>query len=111
MKGAILFLEDVEAVALEIDRMLTSLHLAGYLDEIAGFVFGICHDCGPSSNETLTIHQVLQMRFGSNPSLPAFAGAMFGHELVAQYTLPIGIVVEIDADQGTIEMLEPAVRI
>src|SRR5690606_29860943 len=45
--GAILFLEDVSEAPYRIDRMLTTLKLAGILDRIAGFVFGECTDCEP----------------------------------------------------------------
>jgi muramoyltetrapeptide carboxypeptidase len=33
---------------------------------------------------------------------------MIGHG-EAQFTVPIGVQAEIDADQGTIQLLEPAV--
>jgi len=42
--------------------------------------------------------------------IPAFAGAMFGHELAAQFTLPIGTEAAIDASAGTITLLESAVQ-
>ena len=44
---AILFLEDIQEDIYRVDRMLTQLALAGILDEISGFVFGNCTDCGP----------------------------------------------------------------
>jgi muramoyltetrapeptide carboxypeptidase len=40
--------------------------------------------------------------------VPAWQGAMIGHNM-AQWTLPVGIDVEIDAAAGTIAMTEPAV--
>jgi muramoyltetrapeptide carboxypeptidase LdcA involved in peptidoglycan recycling len=36
---------------------------------------------------------------------------MFGHELPQQFILPIGGLVSIDADAGTITMLESAVAL
>ena len=39
---------------------------------------------------------------------PAFSGAMFGH-IAQKRTLPVGTMAEIDAEAGTIELLEPAV--
>ena len=41
--------------------------------------------------------------------VPAWHGAMIGH-VDNQFTLPIGGEVEVDADNGTIRMLESAVR-
>jgi len=40
--------------------------------------------------------------------IPAWRGAQFGH-VERQLTLPLGLRVEVDADQGTIRMLERAV--
>lgn len=40
--------------------------------------------------------------------IPAFSGAMIGH-VNRQFTLPLGVQVELDADAGTITMLESAV--
>jgi muramoyltetrapeptide carboxypeptidase len=42
---AILFLEDVHEDPEHIDRMLTTLRLAGFMHRLAGVVFGICKDC------------------------------------------------------------------
>jgi muramoyltetrapeptide carboxypeptidase LdcA involved in peptidoglycan recycling len=60
-KGTILFLEDVGEPPYHIDRMLTTLHLAGVLSQISGFVFGICTDCEapPPTNQSLSLTQVL----------------------------------------------------
>jgi len=106
--GTILFLEDVNEDPYQMDRMLTSLHLGGLLNNISGFVFGICTGCAPP-DPGFTLQQVLEARF-QPLGVPAFAGAMFGHDLTAQFTLPVGVEVEIDADQGTITLLEPAVE-
>ena len=40
--------------------------------------------------------------------VPAFHGAMIGH-VSRQFTLPLGIEVELDASAGTLRMLESAV--
>ena len=45
--GAILFVEDVGEDIYRIDRMLTTLKLAGVLDRIRGFVWGTCSECEP----------------------------------------------------------------
>jgi len=109
-EGTILFLEDVDEQPYEIDRMMTTLHLAGVYSQISGFVFGMCTDCQPSPpvNQSLTLEQVLIEKIQSY-NIPAFAGAMFGHDLDAQFILPIGVMAEIDADEFTITLLENAV--
>ena len=40
--------------------------------------------------------------------VPAWQGAMIGHSM-PQWTLPVGLDVEIDAGAGTITMSEPGV--
>ncbi|MFM6456016.1 MAG: hypothetical protein ACKPH7_29870 [Planktothrix sp.] len=40
--------------------------------------------------------------------IPAWYGSMIGH-IREQFTLPLGIEVEIDTQKGTIRMLETAV--
>jgi muramoyltetrapeptide carboxypeptidase len=42
------------------------------------------------------------------PATPSFIGALTGH-IDEQWTLPIGVQVEMDASQGIIKMLESAV--
>jgi len=105
--GSILFLEEVDERPYAVDRMLTTLHTAGVFDHIAGFVFGQCTSCAGSSTD-FTWEQVVDMRV-QPLRIPAFRGALIGHHLPAQFVLPIGAIVEIDATQGTITMLESAV--
>ena len=107
--GAILFLEDVDEAVYRVDRMLTTLKLAGILDRIAGFVFGRCTDCDPGPGYgSLTLEEVLEDHIAPL-GIPAFRGSMIGH-LPEQFTLPIGGRAEMDAAAGTIRLLEPAVR-
>lgn len=107
--GAILFLEDVEEAVYRVDRMMTTLKLAGVLDRISGFIFGRCTDCDPGSGfGSLTLEQVLDDHIAPL-GIPAFRGSMIGH-IPEQFTLPIGGRAEMDADRGTIRLLEPAVR-
>ena len=106
--NSILFLEDVNEAVYRVDRMLTELSLAGVLDKIKGFVFGRCTDCRPdNSYGSLTLEQVLTEHIVPL-GIPAFSGSMIGH-IDQQFTIPLGIDVEIDADAGSIQMLEAAV--
>jgi muramoyltetrapeptide carboxypeptidase len=107
-KGSILFLEDKGEQIYRVDRMFTQLKLAGVLDQISGFVLGRCTDCNPGEGYgSLTLDEVLQDHIAPL-AVPAWQGAMIGH-IDDQYTIPLGIEVEIDADAGIIQMLEPAV--
>jgi len=107
--GAILFIEDIDEAEYRIDRMLTQLSLAGILGRVAGVVFGQCTDCratGPSLGG-FTLSQLLQQHL-EPLGVPAFQGAQFGH-VADQFSLPVGVRAEIDAEAGTIRLLEPAV--
>lgn len=104
----ILFLEDVEEAPYRIDRMFTQLRLAGILARVRGVVWGTCTDCDPGEGfGSLTIPDVLADHL-KPLGVPAYYGAMFGH-VSRQFTLPVGIEVELDADAGTLRMLEAAV--
>lgn len=106
--GAILFLEDIGEEPYRLDRMLTQLKLAGVLGAIAGFVFGRCTDCDPGEGygslnlETVLLDHIAPL------GVPAWFNAMIGH-IRDQWTVPVGIEAEIDAELGSVRLLTPAV--
>jgi muramoyltetrapeptide carboxypeptidase len=107
-EGAILFVEDVQEQIYRIDRMLTQLALAGVLARVRGVIFGRCTKCDPGDGYgSLTLEEVLDDHL-KPLGVPAWQGAQIGH-IDKQFTLPIGLEAEIDADRGTIRLLEPAV--
>lgn len=108
-RGKILFVEDVHEDVYSVDRMLVHLKLAGVLGQVAGFVFGKCTKCdaGSGGYGSLTLEEVLTEHIGSL-TIPAYAGAMIGH-IADKFTVPIGINAEMNADLGTIQLLESAV--
>ncbi len=109
--GAILFLEDVDEAEYRIDRMLTQLGQAGVLKGLAGVVFGQCSNCrdpdGSGPGGGFTLNAIFRQHFGPL-GIPAFEGAWFGH-IPDQFTIPQGVMAEIDADAGTMRLLEAAV--
>lgn len=109
--GAILFLEDVDEAEYRIDRMLTQLGQAGVLKSLAGVVFGQCTTCrdpdGSGPGGGFTLNSILRQHFGPL-GIPAFEGSWFGH-IADQFTIPQGVMAEIDADAGTLKIMEPAV--
>ncbi|AVR44082.1 LD-carboxypeptidase [Christiangramia fulva] len=109
-KGKILYTEDVGEKIYSIDRMMTQLQLGGVLDQISGFIFGKCTDCDPggSGYGSLTLEEVID-HYIKPHGIPAFSGSMIGH-LDDNFTIPNGISAEIDADKGTIQLLEPPVK-
>lgn len=107
-KNAILFLEDVHEEPYSVDRMLTQLKLAGILDQIAGFVFGKCTQCDAQGGYgSLTLWDLFDDHIVPLKK-PAYTGAMIGH-IKDKFTVPLGIEAELDADAGTIQLLESAV--
>jgi muramoyltetrapeptide carboxypeptidase len=107
--GAILFLEDVGEAEYRVDRMLTQIGQAGVLSKLAGVAFGQCTDCRAPDGSTsaFTLNDVLRQHLGSL-GVPAFHGGWFGH-ITDQPTIPVGALAEIDADAGTLRLLESAV--
>jgi muramoyltetrapeptide carboxypeptidase len=53
------------------------------------------------------LNDVLTQHLGGL-GIPAYQGAWFGH-ITDQFTLPVGGMAEIDADAGTLRLLEPVV--
>jgi len=109
-EGAILFLEDTNEAEYRIDRMLTQLAQAGILGKLAGVAFGQCTNCSNPGSPygNFTIYEVLEQHLAPL-GVPAFQGAAIGH-IASQLSLPVGIETEIDADMGTIRILEPVVN-
>ncbi|MEA5577849.1 LD-carboxypeptidase [Anabaena sp. UHCC 0451] len=104
----ILFLEDIGEDIYRVDRMLTQLKNAGILNQIAGFIFGQCTNCQASDQPSFTLMQILQQHI-KPLNIPAWYGSMIGH-IQNKFTIPVGLEVKIDADNGTITMLESAVN-
>jgi muramoyltetrapeptide carboxypeptidase len=108
--GAILFLEDINEAEYRIDRMLTQLGQAGVLRKLAGLVFGQCNKCTdpePGSYGGFPLSALLEQHI-KPLRIPAYHGAYFGH-MEDQFTIPVGVRAEIDADAHTLTLLEPAV--
>jgi muramoyltetrapeptide carboxypeptidase len=108
VKDKILFIEDVGEAPYRIDRMLTQLRLAGKLNA-RGIVFGLCAGCDSTNGSTwdYSLGEVLQ-NILSMAGVPTFYGLTFGHTS-DQLTLPMGVEVEINADEGTVNIMESGV--
>lgn len=108
-QGAILFLEEVGEYIYRCDRMLTQLALAGVFAKASGVVFGSFKDCrvAPGGYGSFALEDIFEQHLGKSGK-PTFFGAMFGHESQTR-TIPIGARALVDADAGTLELLESAV--
>jgi muramoyltetrapeptide carboxypeptidase len=103
-RGGILLVEDSGEQDYRLDRMLTQLRRAGYLDGVAGIVAGTFTGCG----EPGPIEDILTERLG-DLGVPMIAWANVGHGGYFQ-TFPIGIAAELDADAATLRLLDPPLQ-
>lgn len=108
-KDKILFIEEVDEDMERVDRMFCQLKNAGILGVIKGFIFGKCTNCKPSAGYgSVTLDQLFN-DYIKPLKIPAYTGAVIGH-IAEQFILPVGAKVRLDASQGTIALMEPALR-
>jgi muramoyltetrapeptide carboxypeptidase len=105
-RDRIVFLEDVNEAPYRIDRMLTQLWLAGKLQHAAGIAFGKFTKTEDEGN-SFSIEEIITQRCG-DLGIPVVSGLMIGH-IADKTTVPMGIMARLDADAGSLELLEPAV--
>ncbi len=109
-RGHILFLEDVNEAAYRIDRMLSTLRLAGKLDEVEGVVLGRFTRVGDEDYEDrFTAREVFEQYFADRP-YPVVYNFPTGH-VQDNAALPIGVLAELDAGAGTLTLLEDPVTL
>ena len=109
--GKILFLEDIGEAPYRVDRMLSTMRLGGKLRGLAGVVLGTFtyrSDQDTSIEESSTVDQVLASYFDSL-GVPVIRMFPAGHHR-CNATLPFGVRCELDADAGTLRVLESPVQ-
>ncbi len=108
---AILFIEEVSEDPYKIDRMLTHLYNCGKLQNCAGIMFGHYKNLDRRynfyPNKSFTARQVIESRL-KQLKVPSVIGVPIGH-MEDKWTLPIGIKAKLDADNGSLTILESAV--
>lgn len=106
-EGAVLFLEDVGEDPYRVDRMLTSLWLGGHLEKLKGIVFGDFRPTRPGEVKDkfdFSMDQVFDnLRLWTK--IPMYCGLYAGH-IADKITLPIGAMVEMDANELALRTLE-----
>ena len=102
LQGAILFLEEVEEAGYRIDRLLSQLLLSGVIDRVSAILIG---QCVPVAGETEKHLQKIFWERLSGLGCPVAYGFPIGH-LLEQWTLPQGVLVEVDLERGAICLLE-----
>lgn len=102
LDGAVLFLEDVGERPYRIDRMLTTLTQAGWFEGVRGVAFGAFSEAAPGS-DGVSARDVL-VRHAEVLGLPCVADLPVGH-VDDNHELPLGRLVTLDADMGTLRFL------
>ena len=103
--GKILFLEDVDEKSYRLDGMLTHLRNSGKLARCAGILLGAFTNCtAPDPARSLTVQQVLD-EVVAPVGVPTLQDLVCGHRLPTM-SLPMGARVSLDADAGTVTVLE-----
>ncbi|MEP7200541.1 MAG: LD-carboxypeptidase [Chloroflexota bacterium] len=106
-RGALLFLEEADQRFSQFDRDLTTLRLADITPTIVGLVIGECVGAAAKDTpQTLSLEEIFAEQI-ERISAPACYGLPIGQGRV-QHTLPIGVMARMDADAGTLELLESA---
>jgi len=105
--GAVLLIEDVGEAPYRVDRMLTTLRLAGVLARGAGVIVGDFTAAAPR-DDGRTVDDVLCERL-DGLSVPVVTGVRIGHSEAENVEVALGAPVEIDADRGVVTFLQGAV--
>ncbi|MEU6243854.1 LD-carboxypeptidase [Streptomyces sp. NPDC047024] len=103
-RGGLLCLEDVGEETYRLDRYLTQLLRSGWLEGVRGVLLGSWEKCDPYDR----VRPLLADRLGPL-GVPVAEEFGFGHCADA-LTVPFGVAAELDADQGTLTLEEPALR-
>ncbi|MEU3553242.1 S66 peptidase family protein [Streptomyces fragilis] len=101
-RGGLLMLEDVEEERYRLDRILTQLLRAGWLDGVAGVVLGSWLGCGPYEE----LRALFADRLGGL-GVPVAEEFGFGHGEGA-LTIPFGVTAELDTETRTLTLDRPA---
>ncbi|MER6062529.1 LD-carboxypeptidase [Streptomyces sp. NPDC001792] len=102
--GGLLCLEDVGEDTYRLDRYLTQLLRAGWLEGVRGVLLGSWEGC-PDYAE---VRPLLADRLGAL-GVPVAEEFGFGH-CAGALTIPFGVPAELDANTGTLTLQEPALR-
>lgn len=102
--GGLLCLEDVGEETYRLDRYLTQLLRAGWLEGVRGVLLGSWAKCDPYER----VRPMLADRLGPL-GVPVVEEFGFGH-CEGALTIPFGVAAELDADAGTLTLDEPALR-
>ncbi|MFF8563751.1 LD-carboxypeptidase [Streptomyces albidoflavus] len=100
--GGLLLIEDIGEEAYRLDRILTQLLRAHWLDGVSGVALGSWEECGPYEEVRAVLHDRL-----APLGVPVAEEFGFGHGEGA-LTMPFGVAGELDVEAGTLTLEVPA---
>jgi muramoyltetrapeptide carboxypeptidase len=109
LRGTILAIEEVGERPYRIDRALTHLLESGSLRGVAGVAVGDLHACAEpdhGGSHGWTAAEVIEERL-ARLGIPVITGLPFGHAPGRNAAVGFGVCHRLDADQGSLEQLEP----
>ncbi|GGU12562.1 S66 peptidase family protein [Streptomyces violascens] len=101
--GGLLVLEDIGEEDYRLDRVLTQLLRAGWLDGVTGVALGSWLECGPYEERVRPVLHERLARLG----VPVVENLGFGH-CEASLTMPLGVPAVLDAERATLALEVPA---
>ena len=107
--GRIVVLEDVGDAVYRVDRCIMQLIRACNLDKATGIVIGTVTDWEKEEKESpIIVLDDVWRDLVAPLGIPTVTGFPFGH-IPNSLTIPLGCMAELNADSGTLSILEPAV--
>ncbi len=106
----ILFWETLETQPHDIERQFTIAEAEGIFDNITGMVVGKLVNCEERDykGDLPDIREII-LEITKDYGFPIIANADFGHDITGM-PMPEGILAKIDAEELSIELIEPVVR-
>jgi muramoyltetrapeptide carboxypeptidase LdcA involved in peptidoglycan recycling len=110
LDGAFLLLETAEGPPRPRDvlRLLWNLAVQGGFSRLAGVLVGRARGYRPDQRAELERHIVSVARSYGRDDMPVVSGVEVGHT-DPQIVLPLGVLLEVDLDRGTLALAEPGV--
>ncbi|MFF3918948.1 LD-carboxypeptidase [Streptomyces sp. NPDC001852] len=102
--GGLLCLEDVGEETYRLDRYLTQLLRAGWLEGVRGVLLGSWEGCPDQAG----VRRLFADRLGGL-GVPVVEEFGFGH-CAGALTIPFGVSAELDAEAATLTLEQPALR-
>ena len=106
--GAILLLEDIGEDLYKIDRYFSQLKNAGVLNALAGVILGQFVDIHPDENHNPVEFDDIISYYLIPLNIPVLGQFPHGH-VPLKYTLPLGCRTRMDAESGTLQLLQSGV--